>query len=107
VPRRRQAGFRGEPKTGCLRQPDLPPRSYFRAVWALVNVVFRLNHFDPRRPAPDRATQLVRFAAHTSAFGDPHQLRKTGLTPTSALVKLPTRRGSALFHPGARPLSTP
>jgi hypothetical protein len=45
--------------------------------------------------------RLGRVAAHTSAFGDPHQFRKTGLTPTSALVNLPTRRGWPLFHPGA------
>src|SRR6516162_7149413 len=44
--------------------------------------------------------QLGRFAANTSAFGDPHQLRNTELTPPSALVKLATRRGSPLFHPG-------
>src|SRR5262249_5368582 len=30
----------------------------------------------------------ISLAADTSTLGDPHQLRKTGLTPTSALVKL-------------------
>jgi hypothetical protein len=28
-------------------------------------------------------------------------VRRTGLTPTNALVKPLTRRGSAFFHPGA------
>ena len=42
-----------------------------------------------------------------SAFGHPHQLRETELTPTGALVKLPTQRGSRLFHPGARHEKSP
>jgi len=45
---------------------------------------------NPAFTSPTSCTMLG--AERAKAFGDPHQLGKTGLTPTSALVKLPTRR---------------
>ena len=55
----------------------------------------------------ERISSNARFAANTSAFGDPHQLPKTELTPPSALVKLTTPIGSPFFHRGARHEKSP